>query len=382
MADTSHRDGSKRVAVLGTGVIGAMAAWRLAARGAEVLAFDRFDRGHDRGASAGESRIFRTVYAEGGEYVPLLRRALRLWRELEARTGRSLLTMCGGLTIGAPDHEMVRAVLASAAETGVDHDVLDDFELARRFPQHHADPGEIGVFDPAAGVMRPEPAVQAAIELAESGGARFLPYHEVSRVRQVGSGWRIEVADAEFSVDHVVFCPGPWAPRWEWLRAFPIQPKKLTAYWFPARDVAAHQPDRLPIAVRRNEAGGFSCFPVLDGVSVKIIPHHLPFPAINDPDELPRGSDPEHARAASAAVARLLPGLVPAPIRVGTYVDGYTPDTHAIVGALPGASEATVLTGFSGHGFKLSPTFGEIAADLVIDGKTSFAIDHLSPERF
>jgi sarcosine oxidase len=40
----------KRVAVIGAGSMGSQAMWRLAARGAEVIGYDRYAPGHDRGA--------------------------------------------------------------------------------------------------------------------------------------------------------------------------------------------------------------------------------------------------------------------------------------------------------------------------------------------
>ncbi|MER5836455.1 NAD(P)-dependent oxidoreductase, partial [Streptomyces sp. NPDC002130] len=51
----------KRVAVVGVGTMGSQAAWRLAARGAEVVGYDRFAPGHDRSAAGGETRVFRSV---------------------------------------------------------------------------------------------------------------------------------------------------------------------------------------------------------------------------------------------------------------------------------------------------------------------------------
>jgi len=42
------------VAVIGCGAMGAAALWRLAARGATVIGFDRFAPPHDRGSSHGE----------------------------------------------------------------------------------------------------------------------------------------------------------------------------------------------------------------------------------------------------------------------------------------------------------------------------------------
>ncbi|WP_281194522.1 NAD(P)-dependent oxidoreductase, partial [Streptomyces yerevanensis] len=43
----------KRVAVVGVGTMGSQAAWRLAARGAEVVGYDRYAPGHDRSAAGG-----------------------------------------------------------------------------------------------------------------------------------------------------------------------------------------------------------------------------------------------------------------------------------------------------------------------------------------
>jgi sarcosine oxidase len=58
-------------------------------------------------------------------------------------------------------------------------------------------------------------------------------------------------------------------------------------------------------------------------------------------------------------------------------MDAFTPDRHALVGHLPGTPHAVLLAGFSGHGFKLAPVIGEIAADLLLDGTTMHAIEHL-----
>ncbi|TDD55099.1 N-methyl-L-tryptophan oxidase [Saccharopolyspora elongata] len=371
-----------RIAIIGTGVIGAMTAWQLTRRGAEVLAFDAYSPGHDRGASAGESRIFRTVYKEGSSYVPLLQRSGGLWHDLERTSGSDLLTMCGGLTIGRADHPDIQAVQRCAEEHRLDHEVLDANRSRKRFPQHAVDDDEVAVFDPAAGVLRPELAVQAALHAAEASGATLLSHHPVQEVSETAHGWRITSNGKDFDADHVVFAPGPWASRLEALRGLPVEVRLITACWWAARDHAAHLPDRLPITIRRHREAGFSCFPSLDGASIKTVPHHLGFPVLDGPDALPRNASPEFVRAASAAAARLLPGVVPHPIRIGTYAEGFTPDDHALLGALPGLRNATVMTGFSGHGFKLAPVFGEIGADLVLTGGTAHDIDHLDPSRF
>ncbi|HEY3504809.1 MAG TPA: N-methyl-L-tryptophan oxidase [Actinocatenispora sp.] len=369
------------VAVIGTGVIGAMAAWQLAVRGARVIALDTYAAGHDRGASAGETRIFRTVYKEGGAYVPLLRRARELWRELETGSGRAILTDTGCLTIGRPDEPDVRAVLGCAAEHELPHETLVAQDIRRRFPQHRVDDDEIAVLDPQAGVLRPEVGVQAALAAAAEAGAEILPYHRVRDLTRRGAGWRVSTDGRDLDVDWIVLAPGPWARETPLLSELPVRVELLTACWFAARAPGSLAPQSFPVGIRRHAEAGFSFFPCVDGVSVKVIPHHLPRPVIDTPDALPRTRDADFVRAASAAVERLLPGLVPHPIRIGTYADGYTPDHDALVGPVPGQDNAIVLTGFSGHGYKLAPVFGRIAADLVLDKETTFDVDYLDPAR-
>src|SRR5439155_25002266 len=75
------------VIVAGLGAHGSSAAYHLAARGASVVGFDRFARGHTLGSSGGLSRIIRLSYYEHPDYVPLLRRAWALLRVLERASG-------------------------------------------------------------------------------------------------------------------------------------------------------------------------------------------------------------------------------------------------------------------------------------------------------
>ena len=81
------------VIVVGAGGMGSAAAYHLAMRGAKVLALEQFDIPHDLGSSHGLSRIIRLAYWEHPDYVPLVRRAYDLWRELETAANESLLVV-------------------------------------------------------------------------------------------------------------------------------------------------------------------------------------------------------------------------------------------------------------------------------------------------
>src|SRR5258706_10843596 len=99
--------------------MGSAAAQHLAARGLRVLGFDQFSPPHGRGAHSGGSRIIRTAYMEGPDYVPLVRRAYTLWGELEAATGETLVSVTGALMLGRPESVAVARALATARAQGL-----------------------------------------------------------------------------------------------------------------------------------------------------------------------------------------------------------------------------------------------------------------------
>lgn len=55
-----------------------MTLWQLAKRGIQAVGFEQFGIAHDRSAAGGESRMFRTAYMEGADYVPLLKKSREL----------------------------------------------------------------------------------------------------------------------------------------------------------------------------------------------------------------------------------------------------------------------------------------------------------------
>ncbi|HKK93362.1 MAG TPA: FAD-dependent oxidoreductase, partial [Longimicrobiales bacterium] len=86
--------------VVGLGGVGAAVAFRAAREGIDVLGVEQFQPLHERGSSHGHSRIFRIAYFESPAYVPLARRALTGWRELEGATDLDLVRTTGGLDLG------------------------------------------------------------------------------------------------------------------------------------------------------------------------------------------------------------------------------------------------------------------------------------------
>src|SRR5213595_2500408 len=130
--------------------MGGAAAYHLARRGRRVLGLDRFAPPHAFGSSHGQTRIIREQYFEHPLYVPLVQRAYELWRELEQESGRSLMTITGGLMIGPRDGTVVTGTLRSAREHGLPHELLTAGEVRSRFPAFEIRDDLVAVLDPRA----------------------------------------------------------------------------------------------------------------------------------------------------------------------------------------------------------------------------------------
>jgi sarcosine oxidase len=118
---------SRTAIVVGGGVIGSAAAWRLAVRGLDVTLLEQFEPGHTLGSSYGSSRIFRLAYPDT-LYTSLALSALGLWRELEEESGSEVLTLTGGVDHG-PEHAL-QPLRDSLAAVGQASGTLDPTEAA------------------------------------------------------------------------------------------------------------------------------------------------------------------------------------------------------------------------------------------------------------
>src|ERR1700751_6118526 len=99
------------VAVLGVGGIGSAACYHLARAGLRVLAIEQFSIPHARGSSHGVTRILRQGLHENEVYVPLVRRALELWRDLEKKSGSQLFYQPGTSDTGLPGSPVLKQSL-------------------------------------------------------------------------------------------------------------------------------------------------------------------------------------------------------------------------------------------------------------------------------
>ena len=169
------------VIVVGLGAMGSATAYHLALRGRRVLGLDRWSPGHTFGSSHGDSRIIREAYFEHPMYVPILRRAYDLWRELEVRSGEALLHEIGGLMIGPRDGELVTGTLRSAAEFGIGHDVLSPDQVRRAVSGVSSPARRSRGPRPSRGLPRPRP-MQRGTSARRCRGRRHAALRRVGPV--------------------------------------------------------------------------------------------------------------------------------------------------------------------------------------------------------
>jgi sarcosine oxidase len=359
------------VIVIGLGGMGSAAAAHAASRGKRVLGIEQFQPAHDQGSSHGRSRVIRLAYFEHPAYVPLLRRAYELWRQLEGRTGRRLLQITGGLMIGKPDSEVVGGSLRSAREHQLDHEMLDASQIRRRFPALTPSGEDVAVFEKEAGIVFPEEAIRAHLDSAADNGAHVHFGERVEDWSVTSSGVvRVRTSRGRYESDRLILAPGPWALalfKIDWL-PLEVEPQQL--HWFdPRGGPEVFQPGRFPIYIWDLGNGiQFYGFPADDEGRVKVAFFRSKV----------KGED-----AMRAALAPCIPGLAGGTL-LETVSCKYTltPDHHFVIGHHPDHSSVVIASPCSGHGYKFATVIGEILSDLAIDGATRHPIDLFSPHRF
>lgn len=372
------------VAVIGLGAMGAMTAWRAAAAGASVVGVERFDVGHDRGSSHGGSRIFRMILFEGPEYVPIARRSHALFRELEDVTGAALLQTCGGVVIGPDGGEIISDAITSARAGEVEHELLDTDTLRARFPQHAAFDDDVAVYEPGAGVIRPEATVTAAVEAARGAGAEIVTGVQIEKVTVADDGVEVRMGSETVRARRIVLAAGAWFSDLVPQLGLPLRNQRSCLAWFTARsEPEAYRPDRFPVFVR--ESGHLDAWgiPDVDGRGVKVgVGGSASKPWLDRPED--NWYDPTEADLApiEALTDEAFPGLVPTVASAAACMNSKTPDGHFVIGHAPDLPRVVLAGGFSGHGFKHAAGVGDIASSLALDGASDIPLDRFAPDRF
>ena len=353
--------------VLGIGGMGSAAAFHLAGRGRRVLGLEQFSIPHELGSSHGVTRIIRLAYSEHPSYVPLLRHAYRLWREMEGRAKEQLLFITGGLDIGSASSETITGSLRSCREYQLPHEALDAGEVMRRFPGYHLPADLMAVYQPDGGFVLPERSIVVHTAAARELGADIRTYEPAIEWRPEGSGVVVRSARGIYHADRLVITAGPWAAQCVPMLEGLAVPERQVLIWTqplrpPLFDFAA-----FPIFNMEVGEGRFYGFPVYGVPGFKLGKYHHRREQTH-PDHVDREFHAEDEEVLREALRRYFPDANGETLAMKTCLFTNSPDEHFILDLHPEWPQVSIAAGFSGHGFKFAPVIGQIMADLALEG--------------
>lgn len=356
------------VIVIGLGGAGSACAFHLASRGLRVLGLDRFAVPHEMGSSHGLTRIIRLAYYEHPAYVPLLRRAFTLWRELEHQAGEPLLHVTGAIDAGPPGSRVFEGSRRSCELHGLPHEVLTSRELAERFPAYRLPPEHLAVLQPDGGFLVPERCIESHVRLAQRLGADIRTDTTVSAWEPDDAGAVVRAGAESFRAPHLVLCAGAWMPGLVPELAPHLKVERQVLAWFETHRPEWFAPERFPVFVMNADEGHFYGLPAFGAPGFKLGKYHHRGEVV-DPDRVDRAVHEEDLEVLHDFARRYFPDGAGAALRSRVCLFTNTRDEHFVIDRLPHAPQVVVVSACSGHGFKFTSVVGEIVADLVQRGE-------------
>lgn len=370
------------VIVVGVGGMGCAACYHLARRGLGVLGLERFDIPHAFGSSHGHTRIIRLAYAEDPAYVPLLRRAYALWREMGEAADERLLYVTGGIDAGPEGSELFAGSLAACRAHGLRHELIDGAAVNRRFQGYRLPADHACLYQPDAGFVLPERAIVVHVAAAQALGAEIRAREPVLGWEQLpGGGVRVTTARGEYEAGRLVLSPGAWVGGLAPPLAGLAVPERQVLGWFQPRHPGWFGPDAFPVANIDFAEGRYYLLPTWGVPGLKIGRYNHLGERVA-PDALNREVTAADEAALRLCLSRYFPDADGPVMALAACMFTNTPDEHFIIDALPGAPAVLVVSACSGHGFKFAPVVGEIVADLVADGRSRFDLSMFRLGRF
>ena len=354
-------------AIVGAGIFGLATAHALCRDGAGSVAL--FDRGMPAGGDSGRSfSMVRRHYSNTvtARLAMAGSRTIMQWRD-EVGVADAGFVRCGYLlTVPEQLAEACRANVAMLQSLGLETQFLETGEISDVEPELSLDGIAGAAYEPDGGFADAEKMCLGWFATAAQRGLRHHLGRAVHAIRvEGGRALGLETADGFVPAGNVVLAAGAWVNDL-------------------LRPLGAEQPivlHRLQVLVGRMAPGGPLPSAVCsDAVSNVVVRpdrgHRFCAVAYTKEDPLERADDCDHGLsdgyedAVRDGLRRRYPRLADFELVRG-FAGPYdvTPDWNPIIGPCPGIDGLYLAAGWSGHGFKLSPSVGEVVA-AEVSGRT------------
>jgi D-arginine dehydrogenase len=270
-----------------------------------------------------------------------------------------------------------RQIASTLAAHGIVANLLSVSEVIKRIPVLAPERLDGGVWLPEDGRIDVHELLWSYLRHAAEHGAQRRCGVEVQRILvERGRCCGVVTSAGEFRARWVVNAAGAWAGKIGALAGatpIPLTPHRRTIVTFDAP--ASLDVRRWPLV--HNESHHLYFAPESGGL--------LASPMDEEPME-PCDARPEELMVAEAIarLATLAPPLVPKTLRrTWAGLRTFSPDRVHVVGEDPRLPGFFWLAGQGGCGIETSPAVGQIAADLLVDGRTDNPVAaELGPARF
>ena len=366
--------------VIGGGVMGSSILRSLAEKGmTNTLLLERDVLGS--GSTGRSSSAIRMHYSTE-VHARMAWESFKVFRNFgEIVGGECGYTQTGHLIFaGEGDAETFKANVAMQQRVGIDTRLVSREEAQELAPSFHLDDCGIIAYEPLCGYGDASATCTSFAQRARDLGARTILRCPATDV-EVSGGRVTAVVSSEgrIATDRAVIATGPWSRRFLLQQGIDL-PLEAT------RHEVVHL-RRGPDGPAHHPGGGDIINQIYfrpEGSDLVLVGNGNMEDVIEDPEIFSQRASPGFIQEIWTRLARRVPSLADAEFSTG-YAGLYTstPDSHPIMDAVDGIDGLYVCTGFSGHGFKLSPMVGVLMAELMLDGRaTSIDITPLRMSRF
>ena len=367
------------VVIIGGGVIGTSTALALASAGVRrVILLEKSALAS--GASGRSSALVRMHYTNA-EDARLAWASYPVFRDWTERIGGpSPFTRSGVVAVVGPeDAAALRSNVEMLRGIGIDTVALSPTELKTLQPFANVDDVGAAAYEPASGYASPADVVEGFRRRAQDRGAQIRQWTAVTGiVRRESAVVGVETPAGRIDCGAVVMAAGAWAPRLCREIGFdlPARPKALDTM------LVTRPPEMArPHMVIIDHVLGTYFRPESDVLTIAGVPCQV---WDIDPETMGTGLPPSAPIEGAQLLTHRMPAMERAELARGYRAfDCYSPDRHAILGAVGGIDGLYLATGFSGSGFKIAPAVGTCLAELITEGRAKTVdIDAFRVERF